>query len=344
MAAVLLCAVIALNLALPVAAEHQGNPIDDLRAQCSNAMAPACEQLGRIYGRGEGVPRDPARAAHFFRLACDGGRQMGCVGLAAAHINGEGVARPSLVRAASLLEEACRVKVGGACETLALMYTIASAGAPGPGIPQELRKSATAIGALLWQGCEYGSVDACLGIVDDKGQRHAPDVLASLLRDAAASLAPGCARGEAQDCLDLGVLHAIGPRPDLAASDDAKRRGRRLLEAGCAAGRLGSDGCTGLGEMYVELRADSLDPAKAEMPLVKACEQKHLQACVGLRRLSGLYQRGEMVPKDQEKALQLARQACALAEPCDITALRRQRQLEAPKMDAPLVDSPPVRP
>ena len=59
-----------------------------------------------MYFSGEGVTRDPARAASLYQQACDGGAVESCYNLGVLYENGAGVTR-DLARAASLYQQAC---------------------------------------------------------------------------------------------------------------------------------------------------------------------------------------------------------------------------------------------
>jgi TPR repeat protein len=76
--------------------------------QACNAGSPhACQHLGGLYRRGEGVPRDDKRAASLFMIACEGGHAHGCAQLSsmpggdsmAAHLkrrSDHGAAEPTI--------------------------------------------------------------------------------------------------------------------------------------------------------------------------------------------------------------------------------------------------------
>src|ERR671930_510758 len=53
--------------------------------------APDFFDLGVRYQNGDGVPRDPARAAEWYRKAADAGHLAAQIALAAMYYNGEGV-------------------------------------------------------------------------------------------------------------------------------------------------------------------------------------------------------------------------------------------------------------
>jgi hypothetical protein len=64
--------------------------------------------------RGDGVPRDPARAAHEFDKACAGGEASACSNVGLMYRNGDGVTRDD-ARAVAYLEQACTLGMASAC-------------------------------------------------------------------------------------------------------------------------------------------------------------------------------------------------------------------------------------
>ena len=59
-----------------------------------------------MYGTGQGVTQDLARAATLYQQACDGGDMWGCINLGAMYGTGEGVTRDP-ARAIRLYQQAC---------------------------------------------------------------------------------------------------------------------------------------------------------------------------------------------------------------------------------------------
>ena len=62
-----------------------------LRLSCDDGNATACNHLGFMYENGEGVTRDPARAASLYQQACDGGYAEACNDLGLMYRNGRTV-------------------------------------------------------------------------------------------------------------------------------------------------------------------------------------------------------------------------------------------------------------
>ena len=73
---------------------------------CDGGDMLGCNELGVMYGTGEGVTQDLARAATLYQQACDGGEMWGCVNLGAMYGTGEGVTRDR-ARAIRLYQQAC---------------------------------------------------------------------------------------------------------------------------------------------------------------------------------------------------------------------------------------------
>jgi len=321
--------------------------LSSLRDGCDRKQPNDCYLLGQRYGVGAGVPQDHAHAARLFREACELGARRGCLGLAAAHIAQDGIASPSLVRAASLLRHTCDAGLGEACFLLANLHALSKDEA---NAPLELRQDASDVDSLTARACDLGYGEACLALLEsgpkaDSGLQPADGSAAFGVSRGTAALSKQCDEGRAVSCLELGSLYSVGraaaPLPPLARQ--AKARGRELLERACTAGDLGELGCVGLGEMYLENRGDFDDPARAEMPFARACAAAYVQGCWGLVHLSLLYQKGEGVPKDMEKAAALARASCVTPQPCPVTDIRR-RLLDALVLEPPLEDPKPAQP
>ncbi len=91
------------------------NHLPALAARCDGGQSNACYRLGLLLARGDGVPRDPARAATLFEKVCAAGERRACVDLALAYEKGDGVPRDA-TRATAMLAEACAAGEPYACE------------------------------------------------------------------------------------------------------------------------------------------------------------------------------------------------------------------------------------
>ena len=98
-----LAAVLVSLLPFPVASQD----IEQLyQPACDDGDVIACYVFGLMYETGEGVTRNPSRAANLYQRACEGGELMGCTGLGLLYEAGIGVAQDA-ARAAGLFHVAC---------------------------------------------------------------------------------------------------------------------------------------------------------------------------------------------------------------------------------------------
>ena len=81
---------------------------------CRQGWMTGCENAATLYLRGEGTPRDPARAANEFDKACNGGNPSACSNLGLMYRNGDGVARDD-ERAVASMQKACALGMASAC-------------------------------------------------------------------------------------------------------------------------------------------------------------------------------------------------------------------------------------
>jgi hypothetical protein len=87
------------------------------RRACEDGTLRSCYVLGARYVKGDGVARDPARAAPLLTRACEGGLAGACLDLAELYATGSGVAVDA-ARARTLYEKSCRLGEPFACERL----------------------------------------------------------------------------------------------------------------------------------------------------------------------------------------------------------------------------------
>jgi hypothetical protein len=87
------------------------------RRACEDGTLRACHVLGARYVKGDGVARDPARAAPLLARACEGDLAGACLDLAELYASGSGVAADA-ARARTLYDKACRLGEPFACERL----------------------------------------------------------------------------------------------------------------------------------------------------------------------------------------------------------------------------------
>lgn len=73
---------------------------------CDGGDFTACNVFGLMSETGQGVPRDPARAATLYRRACEGGEVLGCANLGLLHVQGTGIPRDT-AQAVGFFRVAC---------------------------------------------------------------------------------------------------------------------------------------------------------------------------------------------------------------------------------------------
>jgi serine/threonine-protein kinase len=277
--------------------------------------------------RGDGVPRDLARAQALFRKACDGGAHAGCAAagqrlLAAAaspadallafslwkkgcdggdapacvlvglaYEAGVGVERDAS-RAFALFLAECDKQRPDACAHLAGLYR------RGRGVAVDLARA----GALALRACDAGSAAGCalLGELYRHGQGVALDT-----ERGAAAFRKGCELGGARACVEAGELErartlaagacALGDAEGcaaLAAADTTTGAASTRFVPACRLGDL--DACTAAA-------ADPADPKSGAL-LEDTCAAQVPGACVAL---------GHRLVNDQpERALAVWEDAC----------------------------------
>jgi TPR repeat protein len=171
----------------PAAAVSADSSLGELEKACEGGdVADACASLGFKYMEGEGVAKDPSRAAALLERACTAGRALACSGLGLSYASGNGVAKDR-TRAARLFEQACGANEAMGCHWrgLALLN--------GSGVAKDEQGSIQ----FFEQACEGGYPPAC-------------DLLARFHRDgrwvpkdpsrAAALFEKACRGGESDAC------------------------------------------------------------------------------------------------------------------------------------------------
>jgi len=120
---------------------------------CNGGERKGCHDLGLMYLRGEGVPKDLNRAAGLFKRACDAGGTGGCLDLGLMYLRGEGVPK-DLNRAADLYKRACDAGGAPGCTDLGRMYR------DGEGVAKDLNRAAD----LFKRACDAGGSVGCLDL------------------------------------------------------------------------------------------------------------------------------------------------------------------------------------
>jgi len=160
---------------------------------CDDGHAAACSAAGHRYETGDGVVRDPRRAAALYRRACDLGDASGCTRLGILHNSGDGVEKDFAV-AADLYEKGCSAGDGPGCNNLGTMYEFGVIGF-GPDV--------TRAAGYYRRACDLADAPGCgnLGIVmlDRRSPSGQRDEAIRLLRH-------GCSNNTPRACRKLQEL------------------------------------------------------------------------------------------------------------------------------------------
>ena len=253
---------------------------------CGADGGASCFELGEAHQKGDGRPRNPTQAAHYFRLACNGENAEGCGRLGQMYFNGEGVGQDR-TRAAELYRQACDGGVAWGCNRLGQAYFI------GEGVSQDRARAAE----LYRKSCDGGDAEGCgnLGYSYAEGEGVRRD------RARAAGLhQKACDAGVAVGCGNLGnsYLKGWGVRRDRA-------RAAELYQQACDGGAAW--GCKNLGTSYLRGWGVRRDPARANQLYHQACEDGVMTACAALAEN---YLAGIGVEKDSFVAASLFATAC----------------------------------
>ena len=265
-----------------------------------------CFRIAESYRKGNGVPRDVARAAQFYEHACDGGHTEACSTLGLIRYGGE------------LYKEACDGGDAEGCWHLGNIYEegdgasrdygraresyrLACAGGYAQGCRDLARyfidKDSSQVADLYKQACDGGDATACnaLGVMysDGNGVREDPSRATDLFRTA-------CDGGEAWGCYNLGSSHEEGNGVPLDRVRAAEFYGR-ACEEGVA------DACARLGILYRNGYGVSRNLGRAAELAGRACDGGEAWGCYNL---GFCYEYGEGVPQDQSRATDFYHKAC----------------------------------
>jgi hypothetical protein len=268
----------------------------DCKKQCQQGNAPSCTRLGLMSERGEGVGKDPAKAAALYDKACAGDDVPACSRLGEMLIAGTGLA-PDEKRAMTLLHKACTAGWAKACTTQMAFLMKKHAG------------DTTQIVPLVDRGCDGGDGDSCatLGLIYQQGLGVAKDV-----ERGAFFLKRGCRAGSKFGCVSLGAAYEAG----LGVKKDAGRAAE-LFTMACEA--KDSSACDHEAKLYFLGDGVTKDNAKGIELLGRACDLGNAGSCLvlGLR-----YEQGTGVAQDKAKGAKLLKRACDGGIPTACSALR----------------------
>jgi TPR repeat protein len=274
----------------------------------ADGSASACNNLGYLVERGEGVEQDLSRATALYERACRGDDRMGCTNFGLMIVDTD----PE--KALTVWKDTCDDGHGNACREASVLVRSGRVGEPD-----------VAGGALLAaRGCELGSASACRMRATDllEGNGVSADPAAGV-----ALLESTCAMPDARACNHLGVL-LDNARHGVA---EDKERARTLFRTSCELGygqacsnlalhvpeeerepllRRACEGNSGDGCNSLGLVAEKAGDAQAAVQLyLRACELNSMHGCAN----AGILQEREV--GDAAAAKRYYERACALQHP-----------------------------
>ncbi len=246
-------------------------------ASCRHGDANHCHWLAKQLNK-----KDPARAAQFYRRACDAAIVSSCVGIAHLMIDGRGVDK-DLAGANKLLSRACDSGLAEACSSMGYSYD------EGIGVSKDYTKAA----ALYLKSCDSGSFVGCYNLAQllnspKLGNQHAKSI---------EYYKRACDGSEMIACSMLGSLYAEGN-----GVEKDYLKAEKLLRKSCEAGEM-DVGCGELAMFYNHGWGVSKDLEQAKRLYQQSCDAKNIISCDHLANL--LADSGAV-----EKALTLRKDAC----------------------------------
>lgn len=189
----------------------------ECQAQCAAGNPGSCTNIGFLYEKGVGSPKDDQRAASFYRKACDGGDPQGCKNYGWMLQHGQGVAQDD-VEARRYYERGCREGNASSCVDFGFF---AQNGMGGP-------KDVPASASYYRKACDGDFALGCANL----GRAYANGWGVALDYDHAyRHLERACNLGELEACSDWGNLLVLG-----RGGRNDRVRGVELLRKGCAGG------------------------------------------------------------------------------------------------------------
>lgn len=117
---------------------------------CEGSLMAACNNLGVMYLRGQGVKADSKKAIELYRAACNGGSANGCNNLGVSLELGIGL-KKNYAQAGVYYASACENKSSKAC------YNLADLTAKGKGVKKNKELAKQYYGLA----CDFGSQEGC---------------------------------------------------------------------------------------------------------------------------------------------------------------------------------------
>lgn len=300
-----------------------------LNAAGSNGSPEAAYEMGRIYSDGLGnIPRDPARAAQYFRMAVPydySGLDNASLYLGRLYRVGDGVEKnPTL--AWNLFQQAIEHDGNPSARVELAQMQLA-----GEGVPQDI----AAARSQLEQAADLEEEPRALLMLAENhaagGQfEESPAQSRGYAERYVQAMSPRANAGDVGAMLNLARLHAADgllPNPvrqekwltQAADSGDPEAmaaagrfsiehadpdRGIDLLTRAAEAGN--ADAAYWLGDAYLGQGEVQADPEKAEQWLSRAAQQEHLDA---IRTLGSAYIDGDTLPQNISQGVQLLERA-----------------------------------
>jgi TPR repeat protein len=266
--------------------EYQAKAAQFYRKACDGGSANGCAHLGVPAGKGETAPPGARPPAPTYPKACDEGDIETCPGDGEMYYYGNGVTK-DLAKAAQLYNNACDGGHAIGCYELGLMHHF------GNGVPKDDAKAAP----LYQKACDGGLVIGCtaLGYLYFQGSGVPLDKpkSAQLFEDA-------CTQNEPWGCNNLAVAYEFGAG---VGKDEAIAV--RFYQKACDADYAYA--CDKLGKLYAKGAGTAQDINLAIQWYRKACEGDNAQGCYDL---GALYSDGTGVKQDRGEAARLYRKAC----------------------------------
>lgn len=153
---------------------------------CNGGSGEACNYLGIIFSKGDGVKIDNTQAAVFYSQACHAEYIAGCSSLGAMYIDGVGV-HADFGKALTLNTQGCEAGNMMGCDNLGVMY------ARGAGVARDYERAF----ALYSRACDGGMAHGCSNLgqlfLQGRGVHRDVDKGKDLLRK-------GCSMGDRRGC------------------------------------------------------------------------------------------------------------------------------------------------
>ena len=269
------------------AAEDMAPVNDDPEAQCNAGDHAVCVELGAAqFIDGERTFAAAKGALPYFKKACEGGSQAGCVELGRLYDEGLGVIEDTTL-AYSLFEAACQQDNAEGCYHQADMIR------EGRGVKRDSEASAL----LFGRACDLGSLDACerYGVSLFLGKGVDVDIPGALN-----VFVNACEAGHGDSCKRLGGIYDDGElvTRDLTAT-------LYYYDRACENGSASS--CIRAGKLKHYEDSLGIDHELATAYYDRACDLDDPEGCL---LACYMYMQGEGIPQSNAEAIPRCQIAC----------------------------------